>query len=57
MHARDKQTATENDAKMFYPLGKNLEETQGRVATIPPPLYFRVLITTHNRFSCFNLKY
>ena len=37
MHARDKQTATENDAKMFYPLGKNLEETQGRVATIPPP--------------------
>ena len=37
MHARDKQTATENDAKMFYPLGKNLEETQGGVATIPPP--------------------
>ena len=22
---------------MFYPLGKNLEKTQGRVATIPPP--------------------
>ena len=38
MPARDKQTATENvQVLMFYPLGKNLEKTQGGVATTPPP--------------------
>ena len=60
MPARDKQTATENvQVLMFYPLGRNLEKTQGGVATTspPPPLYFRGLITTHNHFSCINLKY
>ena len=39
MPARDKQTATENvQVLMFYHLGKNLEKTQGGVATTPPPL-------------------
>ena len=38
MPARDKQTATENvQVLMFYPLGRNLEKTQGGVATTPPP--------------------
>ena len=59
MPARDKQTATENvQVLMLYPLEKNLEKTQEGVATTPPPpLYFRGLITTHNDFSCINLKY
>ena len=39
MPARDKQTATENvQVLMFYPLGKNLEKTQGGSGNQPTPL-------------------
>ena len=43
MRARDKRTTKKKgQVLMFYPLGKNLEKTQGGVATTPPPELPRV---------------